>query len=327
MIVYAISLMAIIIILSLSKNISNLKNKGLFISFAILWLIAGLRNVSVGADTISYYANFSLIKAAGTDALKVINIFNPFHFSGFENGFVLYTYIISSFVTSFTSYLLISYGFIYYCFYRFIKKYSSDYLFSMILFFALFFFDSMNIFRQSLAMAMLTLGFGFIINRQFYKYLSVVLFATLVHQSSILMLIPYFLYGKKITHFSSLVYIVSLIPSLLFIDRIIYILANAYERYAFYIDRINSFSLGSILSLIIVATITVIIFTIYRINLNLISQNLNNNLKKSFYLKMMLFSTMIRAVAIRVNSLSRVADLFLVYGIVGIPDFFKADKK
>jgi hypothetical protein len=321
MAIYYVTILVISALLISTKKYRKLNVTALFISFIILWLIASLRGLTVGADTVPYYQFFSLLQEEGIKTLNGVSIVNLFSVNGFENGFTFYTYLIGSLFSSFTTYFLISYGFIYYSFYRFIKKYSSDYLFSMIIFISLFFFGTMNTFRQSLAMGVLAWGFGYILERKLIKYIALVLLATLIHQSSLLMLVPYFLYGKKVSKHNITVSALATIPLLLLINNIIYGLAGSNARYYFYVDRLNSFSIGSVITFLIILMITVLLFTIYR--LNNITYFEKDNILKSFYIKILLLSTVFSAVAIKVNSISRISNLYLMYSVTGIPDFFK----
>jgi len=325
MTIYIVTILVISVLLISTKKYSKLNDMALFTSFILLWLIAGLRGLTVGVDTIPYYQFFSLVQEAGVKSLNGVSIVNLFSVNGFENGFTLFTYLIGTLFSSFTTYLLISYGFIYYSFYRFIKKHSSDYLFSMIIFISLFFFGTMNTFRQALAMGVLAWSFSYILERKLIKYIVLVLLATLIHQSSLLMLIPYFLYGKKVSQLNVIISTLATIPLLLLIDKMIFGLAGSNPRYSFYIDRLNSFSLGSMITFMIMFMITVLLFTIYRLSITSCSNK--DHILKSFYLNMMLVSTMFSAVAIKVNSISRVTSLFLMYSVIGIPDFFKNSAK
>jgi len=321
--IYIYSILVIFVALFMSRNIPKLKHKALFASFIILWLISGLRDVSVGTDTVAYSQYFSLVRDGQINILDSINFPNIFIVNGFESGFAIYNYVSSLLFKSFTSFLLLTYGFMYYSFYRFIKKYSSDYLMSMMIFITLFYFGSMNTLRQFLAMSILVWGFESIINRRFYRYLLIVLLATLIHQVSIIMIIPYFLYNKRIGNSTLLLYSTITIPTLLFIDKIVYSLAADNPRYSFYIDRLNSFSLGSYFSLIVITSMTLALYVLYRSNINHIGKNLSEILKINFYLKMMLLSTVSSIIALRVNSFGRVTELFLIFAIVSIPAFIK----
>lgn len=220
----------------------------LAIAFVAMWLVAGLRAVSVGTDTNSYYEFFNFILEGNFSVGDVLNPLHIFDVSGgFEKGFTIYTYLVSRITGDFTTYLLITYGIIYFSFYKFIKKYSTNYLVSFSIFVSLFFFDSMNIMRQFIALAILTWGFRYILERKLLKYLFVVSLAVLFHQASIVMILPYILYGRRFTRLSFFAYIIMAVASLPLVTPIVQILAEGNVRYGTYLDKLSVLKLGSFL--------------------------------------------------------------------------------
>ena len=327
MTIYVIAIFTILFTLYFTRKIEKLRNKALFITFIILWLIAGFRDISVGTDTIAYYQYFSGVSDGSINVLRHMNFPYIFASHGYENGFQLYTLLITKITNSFTTFLLITYGFIYYSFYRFIKKYSRDYLLSMVLFITLFFFSSMNTLREALAVAVLAWSYKYIIEKRLLKFLIILLFGILIHQASILMLAAYFVYGKKITRANAVSYFAIAISVFLVIDELIYIAANFNPRYSFYIARLNSYSLGSIMLFTLYASISCLLFYLYSNYQNNRFAKILDTLKQSFYLKMIILSTLCALVAIKVNALSRTSDYFMIFSLISIPYFFSISKR
>ena len=154
---------------------------------AILIIISGLR-YRVGTDYMAYY------KSRVTDLQTVWKSFISFN----EPGIKLLTFLSRSIYDDGQSLIflsaLITIGL--YCWT--IYRYHSMYLIAMLLY--LFLGDwqgSFNGIRQYLAAAILFAGHRYIYNRDFPKYLLIVIVATLFHSSAIVMIIPYFLFARK----------------------------------------------------------------------------------------------------------------------------------
>lgn len=63
----------------------------------------------------------------------------------------------------------------------------------VVVFFSCIFFASLNIVRQSISIMIIMAGVPYILNKDFKRYLICVLFGTLFHLSSLIMIIPYFI--------------------------------------------------------------------------------------------------------------------------------------
>lgn len=153
----------------------------------ILIFISGLR-YRVGTDYMAYYRN------RVTDIKTVWESLISFK----EPGIKLLSFLSHSFYDDGQSLIflsaLITIGL--YC--STIYRYNTMYLIAMLLY--LFLGDwqgSFNGVRQYLAAAILFAGHRYIYNRNFPKYLSIVIVATLFHSSAIVMIIPYFLFARK----------------------------------------------------------------------------------------------------------------------------------
>jgi hypothetical protein len=321
MIVYITALFLVITILGLTGRYKNFRSAGLAISFIILWLIAGFRSEIVGNDTKAYIYLFDQISAGELNVFDGLNIFNFFITDGLENGYKIYTYVISLVAANYTIFLLLTHAFICYSFYRFIKKYSTNYIISMVIYFSLFFLGSMSLMRQSLSMAIILWGYKYIKERKFFKYLLLVLLATSIHQTSIIMIIPYFMYKNKINLRSVLAYILCAIIAFIVVNDVVLLLADANTRYGFYLDRIDSFSLGSFLTAFMFLGMNIAMYALYKHNISRDNLSKSSLMERSFSLKMMTLATLTMLVSIRVNSLNRLALYFMCFSIISFPMF------
>lgn len=323
MLIYFFALIGILLLFFALGDRKRLSNVALFISFLVLWVIATFRDVSVGIDTYPYYSFFKDVAGGNNDIIGGMSLWGLFVVDGFENGYKLYNYAISLFSSDFTLFLGISYAFIFYSFYRFIKVNSSNRLLSVAIYMSLFFFGSMNHFRQAIALAILTWGFTSIVQRKFFRYLLIVLLATLIHQASIIAIFAYFLYGRRLSFRNVSLYIISGGALALFINPLIHFIASSNPRYEVYIDKINSFNIGSYLTFIVYALLLVIIYYCYTRSRQ---KRLDSEKEKlySFYIQTMLIAVLIAALAIIVSSLSRFISYFMVFSMLSIPNLLSS---
>lgn len=101
--------------------------------------------------------------------------------------------------------------------YLFIKKNSKDYMFSVILFLPVFFMFDMHTARTAVAISISAFGFKFIIEKNIYKYIITIFFASLFHKIAWILLPFYFLRILKRTY---IFYIVSIIFSMFLVKLI-----------------------------------------------------------------------------------------------------------
>ncbi len=81
------------------------------------------------------------------------------------------------------------------------KQLSNSFLLSMFIFlFSGFYNNSLNMMRQSIAIALFIFGIRFIIKRKFIQYITIIIIASLFHSTAILLLPVYFLYNKHISN-------------------------------------------------------------------------------------------------------------------------------
>lgn len=217
------------------KEQKELRNFFTLLGISIPVILATFRSLPVGTDTepyyylYNYYGTFSSL----SDKFKILG-FKEFlntiliHICTTIGSFNLYLFIYALFTVVFviiTLYKLVplevvplSY-FIYLCF---------------------FFPQSLNIMRQSLAIAIIFLGYRLIIERKWLKYLLIVFIATSIHISALLALPLYFLINEKkeINRWVAAIISFGLIlfttrPSWIFI---MLSTIPGFERYLFYAD-------------------------------------------------------------------------------------------
>lgn len=200
------------------KGIDNKK-----IVFFLIFLISAIR-FDVGWDYEKYY--------------RLIERNVQYYDSQFERFEFLNRIIISiaQFLDFTQLYFIVTSFIIVFSFYKIFNKYSSDFTISTLLFLSLpiFFFNSLSIIRQFVAISIIFYGFTFIRNRNFYKFFAVILVAFLFHKSALLGVVLYFLYNRN-THlyFLMVIYILGFFSS----DLLYWLTENLMPQYLRYLDN------------------------------------------------------------------------------------------
>lgn len=199
-IIFLISISSIFI----GENISN-KSKFLFYFIAILIpsLLAGGRADFVGTDVRNYVEPIQLYANTCSNMTDYLNsnvqLVNNVTFSRIEKGYTLLIYLCSRFdktlflnffITEFLILLLVLIGL-----YKF-KQQNKNFSISMgmLIYYLVFYNMSLNMVRQSIAMSFLFLGFVYLIQKEWIKYLVFVVIAILFHRTAIIGMIPLFIY-------------------------------------------------------------------------------------------------------------------------------------
>lgn len=178
----------------LSKTIKNgkLRVAILFINIAIytLFIIMSMRALSVGSDTRQYEVIF-----------QMANEFDLTDWNSYiELGFLFLNKIIYSFTRNFRVALviysilsLIGPAYI-------VRKYSLNPFYSLFLFLTMGFLASdLSGIRTAIALSILCFAFDFALKREFWKYLIVIIAATLFHRTALAFLLVYPLMRRKMT--------------------------------------------------------------------------------------------------------------------------------
>lgn len=166
------------------KRDENRSDRILLFSFILIYLVCVLRSPSVGRDIPGYQEAYNFTKRIA---------FDNFDYIYFEKGYILFMKICVKLKLSFQGYLAVVYVVILYPIYLFIKKYSTDKLFSTLIYicYTLFEFDLTGL-RQAMAMSIVLLAFITLLEApRFPKMLFIilVLFAATFHKSAYIALV------------------------------------------------------------------------------------------------------------------------------------------
>lgn len=172
--------------LPLTQKKKNLVFLGIvFFQFTFL---AWQRDFSVGHDTNEYYEIFKMAANYNIARLQAL---------GIEPAYSLMNKIVGWCGGSFHTFLLFAAIFIYYSFIRFIYKYSQCIWLSIIIYIAFgWFFESLYILRQFIAVSIILFSYDFLLKRRFLQFSLLVVFASLFHYSAIAFIFTYLIWSK-----------------------------------------------------------------------------------------------------------------------------------
>lgn len=165
------------ILIYLLLNKFKISKKGyLIVSFTILFLISTLRSEYIGADYNVYVEYFDKIQF-------------DFKYIPTEIGFRLFNYIISLFTKNYVIFTLIINTFVFYTIYKYIVKNVDEkyYIWIMVIFIMnpyLYIQSTFNIIRQTIAYVIILCGLKYLIEKNFIKYLLIIILAAQIHTVS-----------------------------------------------------------------------------------------------------------------------------------------------
>ena len=184
-------------------------SRGLIYSVIIIFVFLAIR-YDYGNDYMPYFERFYELNRGD------FNSINPLLMKGNEIGWVYLNLLFKPF--GFFGMQIFLAGFSCFILYRFIKKYVHQKYYSLAIFIYIFQPYHLLIFssamRQSVAISLFLFAFDYLIQKKPIHYVSVILFASLFHTTSLILLPLIFLSYVKITPKIGYIFLLSLIPFL-----------------------------------------------------------------------------------------------------------------
>ncbi len=186
---YGIVLFVFLIVVFYKPRIKDQNKRKILFLMLMLFLFAALRGNGKG----DYFAYIS----RGDKVKELADIIN-YDKTGMEPGYGLLAYIVykthlpRQFVIIFMN--MISIGNMM----RFIKRYSTNWPLSVLLFMPLYFQFDMHAARTAVSISICAIGYKYIKERNLLKYTICIAVASLFHSIAIITIIAYFIYGIKI---------------------------------------------------------------------------------------------------------------------------------
>lgn len=280
-----------------------------FIIFVICFIISAFRDISIGRDTHAYMQFFHKVDNYGIDK-------NAYYEKGYQYFNLLISYftsnkqailIVSSFVVLLTIF--------YFCYKRSNYKFLSIYL----LFSLMFYYNSMNILRQYIAISIVIVAYKFVKERKFLKYLTTIILASSFHQSALFCLIMYFIPLFKLNKKNITCMIGVSIAAFLGFSLIFDFISIIFPSYKAYETIYEGKSLATFLEIIfyvilLITNISIIFFNRNKSNNN---KNHNDNVILTYF---MLIGVLVTFLSLKINLINRIAEFFLIFSIVGVPN-------
>lgn len=273
----------------------------IFIMIIIFTIISTLR-FAIGFDYFAYENIFNNISSSNLE--KGFLIFSSSIYKIFKGNYRIFLLISSSIINSITLIWI----------YKFSKyKWISIYLYTSFQFFAY----SMNLIRQSMALSIFLISYKYLIERNFFKYIFFVIFASTFHKSVLIMIPFYFIFNIKIT--KKYIFLITTFFVILYInfDNLIYTFSEFLE-YSKYFNSIywqaNSIKyiiLPSIYLIIILLNTKKLIF------LNAKNNILINTCIYNFFINLFITKHFI---------IERLSIYFFIFSLILIPEILDTNK-
>lgn len=312
--IYIVVLIYIIILSIIMKQTKKPANSKvyLFLCFVPLTLIACLRNPSIGIDTQQFVNAFDKIIFLKPENFGLLR---------YEYGFSYLCWIIGKICTNSQLLIFVTSLFVNYSIARFISKNSENVYISVILYLIVnFYFSYMNIMRQALAISILLLGFEFLKEKKYVKYLLFVLIASFFHSSAILAVIFIFLRKFKFNRKFLITCCLITIVSFIFGEEFFIFLSKISPRLADYSN--SSFTtenyFGSLLDFLVYALVFIFGIVILLKNDRCVFDDKDN--KMNILIGIMGVATIFYVLVMKVIIFNRFTHYFSIFMIIWLPN-------
>ena len=308
MIVYAIMLMFSIIMLFVAEKYKD-KKKIRIIAFILaalsFFLISALR-YDLGTDYIRRYARDYIRIANGIDVKNL------------EIGFKLLIQLCILFSKDYIALFIVTSGIMIFFTFYIIYKESPYPILSVLIYFCLgYFFHSLNIMREFLAISILLCSYKFLVNKKYIRFGIFALIAILLHTSSIVFLIAIFLCNKEVFNLKRTVIITLLV---IIFGKYLWPLIStniiSKTRFAMYIGSQFDFGVVRKTDIIVNFLLYILIYYLYKTSADV-------GRKEKFFLNMQACTLIFTAGASMMYLILRLSFYFSIFNMISIPYFLK----
>lgn len=279
-------------------------------SFLMLFFISTFRG-----DFTTDYKNYT----------NLFGLYNRYSFTdllnaGFQNeiGFIYFNRILGIFTDNVIFFFAIMTFVILFGFFHHFKNYSANMWLSILMFVAAgSYYASFNITRHIFAVAIVFVGSKFLYERKFFKWLLVVILASLFHKTAIIMIPFYFILNFRIKIRNwVLIAIGSVITILLFDSIVDFAQQYLYEQYT---DE--SYGMWGQAITKLVLPIAFLIFSLFNIK-----KLEPDNIMHRIWFNAVIFYAFFNILALQVEMVERIGRFFAPYALLLIPYFFSKMK-
>lgn len=227
--VYVLTLLFVVasVYLSGKSKVPVISRLLLLVAFLTMVLVAGLRDWRVGTDT-GDYVRYFLRGDSFADALSV----------GFRTGeyaYQIFEWLVYRVTDQYAGLLLAIALIVVGCYSRAITAYSSNVALSFFIFIAMGFYTFFfNAGRQGISAGICALAIGPLLERNFRKYLVVIILAALFQKTALVMLPLYFLLNRENTLLLNMIYALIGVVAAVSLEKIVEVGAQFDPRYSAY---------------------------------------------------------------------------------------------
>ncbi len=211
------------------KSVKFLSNFFISINALLLVLFAGLRNLTVGADTSGYVTGFLGDEPVFSRIMEGR--------SSFEIGYQFLELLAAQFSNNYYSLLIIIATFITFFQFKGVYKLSLNPSISIFILITFGFYTfAFNGARQGIALAIFIYAIQFIVNKNFIKYALTLSVGFLFHKTIIILLPFYYLFRVKFSFKLFSLIVISTFFIIIFFDRILNVGLFISEKYSVYTE-------------------------------------------------------------------------------------------
>ena len=315
-------IIAILILFSLLNPVGTKGRNLLILAFFFLYIIASLRSVSVGNDTLRYSIGFEDIARNGSRST---------YMSWNEKGYSWLNWLIALFTDDFNVFLAIVNAIIYFAFYKFVRNYSSNYGLSLLLFFCFGYWgNTVNIIRQELAVSIFIYAYLLAESGRKVRGFATGVMAPLFQKTSLVYFL-YFLIPRKIDkRFYVMAGSVAVVIALI-IDKAILLVTKFFSGFGGYLKENSKYVIGRVEPAVVVKCaflLFVWVLALYVYDRN--KDGLENDTERTAIvsqINMVFMAFLIMMTATRFNLLDRCAMFFNIFVIILIPNIIEMIRK
>jgi len=234
---------------------SKRKKRYLILVFSITGLTSAFRCVSVGTDTMQFCAAYTAI---GETSWRYV--FTAFRY---EKGFILLCKLLNCVSTDYQLLIIVTSCFITFSFALFIYRNSDDVVIGTVIFLCMNYYETMNLMRQYIVIAILLYGIEFIKKKKYMVFFLLLSMAMLFHSSAFICILYFLCYkisfSKRTFPISPLITIALAVGYRALLN--IVFLLPFFSRYSTYVESrydVDS-SAGRVLKIVISAGVLLII--------------------------------------------------------------------
>ena len=265
-----------------------------------------------------------------TDYINYSNLFHTYNYYSFsdiftagfyqEIGYVFLNKLIGVFSTNEIYLFAVTTLIILFGFYHHISRYSVNIWLSILMFVTVgSYYTSFNITRQILAASIIFFGSRFLYERKFFKFVLIVILASLFHKTALIMIPFYFILNFRI-RFSNIFFV--LIGSSLvfyFFQDLLYLLQNLgiYDNYT---DSSYGMTGASVANAVLP-----IAFALFAIIHSKKLDSKNNNMHRIWF-NATIFYAVINTLSLQIQMIERLSYFFAPYSLLLIPFLFSKMK-